>query len=74
MLMTGKSAPRDTDMQAKGLAAIDPARISDCAAAISSSGRATSAIMKDAKTLLHANGHTMNVALERLDDAITRIG
>ena len=32
------------------------------------------AIMEDEKTLLHANGHTMNVAREGLEDAITRIG
>jgi hypothetical protein len=29
--------------------------------------------MEDHDTLLHANGHTMSVARERLDDAIGRI-
>lgn len=31
-------------------------------------------IMADAENLLHANGHTMDVALENLDHAIARIG
>jgi cell wall-associated NlpC family hydrolase len=31
-------------------------------------------IMEDDKTLLHANGHTMNVARENLNEAIERIG
>ncbi len=31
-------------------------------------------IMQDGETLLHANGHTMNVALEPLRDAVDRIG
>lgn len=32
------------------------------------------AIMEDEKTLVHANGHTMTVAREGLEDAIRRIG
>ena len=31
-------------------------------------------IMRDAETLLHANGHTMNVSLEPLREAVERIG
>ncbi|MBB4183464.1 cell wall-associated NlpC family hydrolase [Sinorhizobium terangae] len=72
MQMVGSDAPRDSDMQARGL------------------GRAISreellrgdlvfwkghvAIMEDEKTLVHANGHTMTVAREGLEDAIRRIG
>ncbi|WP_331372808.1 C40 family peptidase [Sinorhizobium chiapasense] len=72
MQMVGSHAPRDSDMQASGL------------------GRAISrdelvrgdlvfwkghvAIMEDEKTLVHANGHTMTVAREGLEDAIRRIG
>ncbi|MBP1887921.1 NlpC/P60 family protein [Sinorhizobium mexicanum] len=72
MQMVGSDAPRDSDMQASGL------------------GRAISreelvrgdlvfwkghvAIMEDARTLVHANGHTMTVAREGLEDAIRRIG
>lgn len=32
------------------------------------------AIMADAETMIHANGHTMLVSHERLDDAVKRIG
>jgi cell wall-associated NlpC family hydrolase len=31
-------------------------------------------LMEDEATLLHANGHTMSVAREKLDEAIQRIG
>ncbi|CAN7288264.1 NlpC/P60 family protein [Pararhizobium sp. LjRoot255] len=72
MMMTGKSAPRDTDMQAKGLGTEitrDELRRGDLVF-----WKGHVAIMEDEKTLLHANGHTMNVALEGLEDAIARIG
>ncbi|MCY1248772.1 hypothetical protein D9M72_622390 [compost metagenome] len=32
------------------------------------------AIMEDERTLIHANGHTMSVAHEGLEEAIARIG
>ena len=72
MMMTGKTAPRDTDMQAKGLGtaiARDELRRGDLVF-----WKGHVAIMLDERTLLHANGHTMNVALEGLEDAIARIG
>jgi cell wall-associated NlpC family hydrolase len=72
MMMTGKTAPRDTDMQAKELGtaiARDELRRGDLVF-----WKGHVAIMLDERTLLHANGHTMNVALEGLDDAIARIG
>lgn len=72
LMLAGHTAPRDSDMQEKTLG--------------TAIGRATAArgdllfwkghvaIMEDADTVLHANGHTMTVARERLDDAIRRIG
>ncbi len=72
MMMTGKSAPRDTDMQAKGLGSEITRDELSRGDLVFWKGHV--AIMEDEKTLLHANGHTMNVALEGLDDAITRIG
>jgi cell wall-associated NlpC family hydrolase len=72
MMMTGKTAPRDTDMQAKSLGSEitrDELRRGDLVF-----WKGHVAIMEDEKALLHANGHTMNVAREGLDEAITRIG
>jgi cell wall-associated NlpC family hydrolase len=71
-MMTGESAPRDTDMQAKGLGSEITRDELGRGDLVFWKGHV--AIMEDEKTLLHANGHTMNVALEGLDDAITRIG
>jgi len=72
MMMTGKSAPRDTDMQAEGLGTEITRDELSRGDLVFWKGHV--AIMEDEKTLLHANGHTMNVALEGLEDAITRIG
>ncbi|MGB3501669.1 MAG: NlpC/P60 family protein [Mesorhizobium sp.] len=74
MHMAGKAAPRDSDMQAAGLGtAIDPAetrlRRGDL---VFWKGHA--AILTDAETIIHANGNTMDVALEPLDAAVQRIG
>jgi cell wall-associated NlpC family hydrolase len=75
MFMAGKSAPRDSDMQAAGLGnIIEPGeafanlRRGDLVFWTGHAG-----IMRDAKTLIHANGRTMSVALEPLEAAVERI-
>ncbi|MGE0232763.1 MAG: C40 family peptidase [Flavobacteriaceae bacterium] len=75
MAMAGTAVPRDTDMQEKGIGE-----------AISGNGRQTGlqrgdlvfwkghvAILTDASTIIHANGHSMTVAAEPLDGAVERI-
>ena len=76
MRMTGIQVLRDTDMQAHsigeelGFAAMD-GRLQR-GDLIFWKGHV--GIMCDAETIIHANGHTMSVATERLEDAIERIG
>jgi hypothetical protein len=69
----GSAAPRDTDMQAKGLgSAADPKtprRRGDLLYFPGHVGIAT-----DAATMLHANARSMTVASEPLTDVIARIG
>ncbi|MCM2401430.1 NlpC/P60 family protein [Rhizobium sp. S153] len=70
--MTGRSAPRDSDMQAAGLGAViarEELRRGDLVFWKGHAG-----IMEDERTLLHANGHTMTVAREDFDAAVKRIG
>lgn len=70
--MTGRTAPRDSDMQASGLGAViarEDLRRGDLVFWKGHAG-----IMTDEKTLLHANGHTMTVALEDFEAAVKRIG
>ncbi|OAP41493.1 peptidase P60 [Sinorhizobium glycinis] len=72
MQMTGRRVPRDTDMQAAGIGrpvGREELRRSDLVF-----WKGHVAIMEDDTTLVHANGHTMTVAREGLDDAIRRIG
>ncbi|MCR6500543.1 NlpC/P60 family protein [Shinella sp. CPCC 101442] len=72
MMMAGRSAPRDSDMQAAGLGtpiAREELRRGDLVF-----WKGHVAIMEDDATILHANGHTMSVARENLDAAIERIG
>lgn len=71
MQMTGREAPRDTDMQ---LALGQPIGRDDLARGDLVFWKGHVAIMEDEKSLVHANGHTMTVAREGLDDAIRRIG
>jgi len=73
MRMAGRDVQRDSDMQAAGLGEpIDPAgtalRRGDL---VFWKGHA--AILTDADTIIHANGHTMDVAVEPLAAAIDRI-
>jgi cell wall-associated NlpC family hydrolase len=70
--MTGRTAPRDSDMQAAGLGAEiarEELRRGDLVFWKGHAG-----IMADEHTLLHANGHTMTVALEGFEAAVERIG
>mgnify|MGYP001604100124 CR=1 FL=1 len=72
MMMAGKSAPRDSDMQAAGLGMPierDELRRGDLVF-----WKGHVAIMEDEATIIHANGHTMSVAREPLAAAIERTG
>ena len=72
MLMAGRPVPRDTDMQEKGLGT--PISREELRRGDLVFWKGHVAIMEDDKTLLHANGHTMNVSHEGLEEAIHRIG
>ncbi|MGV1764203.1 C40 family peptidase [Rhizobium rhizogenes] len=72
LLMTGRAAPRDSDMQAAGLGesiAREELKRGDF---VFWKGHA--AVMEDAETIIHANGHTMTVARENFAAAVERIG
>lgn len=72
MMMAGKAAPRDSDMQAAGLGheiGFDELRRGDLVF-----WKGHVAIMEDGETMIHANGHTMSVAREGLKAAVERIG
>ncbi|MDZ7822645.1 MAG: NlpC/P60 family protein [Ahrensia sp.] len=75
MLLAGKKVQRDTDMQAKtigtelGFAAMDGGLMRGDLVF----WKGHVGIMRDPQTLIHANGHTMDVALEPLENAIERI-
>lgn len=70
-MMVGKSAPRDSDMQASFGSAItrEELRRGDLVFWKGHVG-----IMENEETLLHANGHTMSVAREDFEAAVKRIG
>lgn len=70
--MTGRNAPRDSDMQAAGLGT--PITREELRRGDLVFWKGHVGIMEDEATLLHANGHTMTVARENLDAAIERIG
>ncbi|APO73103.1 NLPC/P60 domain-containing protein [Rhizobium etli 8C-3] len=72
MLMTGRSAPRDTDMQAAGLGErIDRSGLRRGDLVF---WKGHVAIMEDPETIIHANGYTMTVARENFEAAVKRIG
>jgi cell wall-associated NlpC family hydrolase len=72
MFMTGRIVPRDSDMQAQTLGQIlDDDALLQRGDLVFWKGHV--AIMRDDKTLIHANGATMDVAVEPLADAIARI-
>lgn len=72
MLMTGRAAPRDTDMQAAGLGA--PISREELRRGDLVFWKGHVAVMEDPETIIHANGHTMTVARENFAAAIERIG
>ncbi|EJZ22008.1 NlpC/P60 family protein [Rhizobium sp. Pop5] len=72
MLMTGRKAPRDTDMQAASLGEpIDRAEIRRGDLVF---WKGHVAVFEDPETILHANGHSMTVARENFEAAVKRIG
>ncbi|APO65906.1 NLPC/P60 domain-containing protein [Rhizobium gallicum] len=72
MLMTGKSAARDTDMQAASLGErIDRSGLRRGDLVF---WKGHVAIMEDPETIIHANGYTMTVARENFEAAVKRIG
>lgn len=76
MRMAGISVLRDTDMQASSTGT--PIEIGDDLAGLKRGDlvfwKGHVAIMMDAQTMIHANGHTMAVTRETLAGAIERIG
>ncbi|WP_160010848.1 NlpC/P60 family protein [Rhizobium sp. 18055] len=72
MLMTGREAPRDTDMQAARLGApIDRAELRRGDLVF---WKGHVAVMEDTETIIHATGHTMTVVRENFEEAVKRIG
>jgi cell wall-associated NlpC family hydrolase len=71
LMMVGRKAPRDSDMQASFGTEIgrDDLRRGDLVFWKGHVG-----IMEDETTLLHANGHTMTVSRENFEAAVKRIG
>lgn len=76
MRMAGRKVLRDTDMQAGSIGA--PLEIGDDLSLLRRGDlvfwKGHVAIMVDAETIIHANGHTMTVAREPLLAALGRIG
>ncbi len=70
MMMAGKSAPRDSDMQAADLGA--PIGSEELRRGDLVFWKGHVAIMEDEANIIHANGHTMSVAREPLAAAIAR--
>ncbi|MEZ2130252.1 MULTISPECIES: NlpC/P60 family protein [unclassified Sinorhizobium] len=70
--MTGRAAPRDTDMQASGLGRVIDRSELRRGDLVFWKGHV--AIMEDPETIIHANGHTMTVARENFEAAVKRIG
>ena len=70
--MTGRAAPRDTDMQAAALG--QPITRDELKRGDFVFWKGHVAIMEDPETIVHANGHTMTVARENFAAAVERIG
>lgn len=74
LLAVGRGCPRDSDMQATGVGAALPV---DALEALTRGDlvfwRGHVGMMLDQRTLIHANGHHMQVAVEPLAAAMTRI-
>jgi cell wall-associated NlpC family hydrolase len=71
LMMVGRNAPRDSDMQAAIGEPIDREELRRGDLVF---WKGHVGMMEDEETLLHANGHTMTVSRENLDAAIERIG
>jgi cell wall-associated NlpC family hydrolase len=73
--MAGRTAPRDSDMQARALGTpLTPAPdLSDLKRGDLVFWKGHVGIMTGADAMIHANGYTMSVAVERLSDAVRRI-
>jgi hypothetical protein len=70
----GISCPRDSDMQQDGLgAALDPADTGKLKRGDLIFWKGHVGIVRDATTIVHANGHHMATAIESTQDAIARI-
>ncbi|MBB4066450.1 C40 family peptidase [Gellertiella hungarica] len=70
--MTGRLAPRDSDMQRDGYG--DPVAIETLERGDLVFWKGHVGIMEDPETLLHASGHTMSVTREGFREAVERIG
>ena len=77
MRMAGKRVLRDTDMQAATIGS-EIGRSADFLGPVGRGDlvfwKGHVAIMTDSETMIHANGHTMLLSRERLDEAVERIG
>ncbi|MGI9365696.1 MAG: C40 family peptidase, partial [Rhizobiaceae bacterium] len=73
-LLCGKRVLRDSDMQAQTIGEEIPLESDKLRRGDLVFWKGHVGLMTDDSTLLHANGHSMSVALESLADAITRIG
>jgi cell wall-associated NlpC family hydrolase len=73
MRMAGSDVLRDSDMQAATIGS-SVERSADLRRGDLVFWKGHVAIMTDADTMIHANGHTMTVSREGLDEAIDRIG
>jgi cell wall-associated NlpC family hydrolase len=73
MRMAGKNVLRDSDMQAASIG-VAVEREAGLARGDLVFWKGHVAILTDADTMIHANGHTMTVSREGLDEAIGRIG
>ncbi|MEM8748742.1 MAG: NlpC/P60 family protein [Pseudomonadota bacterium] len=74
MRMCGRTVLRDSDMQMASIGRELPQNLNELRRGDLVFWKGHVGMMRDAQTLLHANGHTMNVALEPLVDAVDRIG
>ena len=73
-MLCGRTVLRDSDMQAASIGKqidLDPDRLQRGDLVF---WKGHVGMMADRQNLLHANGNTMNVAMEKLSDAIARIG
>lgn len=76
MRMAGRDVLRDSDMQASGLG--EPIEVGEDYAGLRRGDlvfwKGHVAIMTDERTMIHANGHTMQVSREGLAEGMERIG